>query len=80
MTGLNSGDLFPVGLTILSYEAIDYYGNKDTCDIKIVVNDYHTHSYNPHAQVMSQWSMIMMFVEQFWINSILWSVITALII
>lgn len=41
-TGLNSGDLFPVGLTILSYEAIDSCGNKDTCDIKIVVNDYHT--------------------------------------
>jgi subtilisin-like proprotein convertase family protein len=41
-TGLESGSLFPVGLTILIYEAVDQCGNKDTCQIKIVVNDFHT--------------------------------------
>ncbi|MBK9567424.1 MAG: HYR domain-containing protein [Saprospiraceae bacterium] len=41
-TGLSSGSLFPVGLTILIYEAVDLCGNKDTCEVKIIVNDFHT--------------------------------------
>lgn len=41
-TGLNSGDLFPVGLTILSYLATDTVGNQSYCELKIIVNDYHT--------------------------------------
>ena len=41
-TGLSSGSLFPVGLTILIFEAVDECGNRDTCELKIVVNDYHT--------------------------------------
>ena len=41
-TGLSSGSLFPVGLTILIYEAVDQCDNRDTCQIKIIVNDYHT--------------------------------------
>ena len=39
-SGLNSGDLFPVGLTILIWEAVDECGNKDTCSYKIIVNDF----------------------------------------
>jgi len=39
---LNSGDLFPVGLTILSYEAEDECGNISSCELKIIVNDFHT--------------------------------------
>ncbi|MCC6754141.1 MAG: HYR domain-containing protein, partial [Saprospiraceae bacterium] len=31
---------FPVGTTILKYEAVDLCGNRDTCTIKVVVNDY----------------------------------------
>ena len=41
-TGLSTGSLFPVGLTVLSFEAIDECGNRSTCDIKVVVNDFHT--------------------------------------
>ncbi len=41
-TGLSTGDLFPVGLTILEFTATDSCGNSSMCDIKIVVNDYHT--------------------------------------
>lgn len=41
-TGLNSGDLFPVGLTILSYLATDTVGNQSYCELKIIVNDFHT--------------------------------------
>ncbi|MBK8624565.1 MAG: HYR domain-containing protein [Saprospiraceae bacterium] len=41
-TGLKSGDLFPVGLTILSYTAIDTVGNQSYCELKIIVNDFHT--------------------------------------
>nr|HMU05617.1 HYR domain-containing protein [Saprospiraceae bacterium] len=41
-TGYSSGSLFPVGTTILWYEAADECGNKDTCSIKIIVNDFHT--------------------------------------
>jgi len=39
-TGLNSGSLFPVGLSILIFEAVDECGNRDTCQYKIIVNDY----------------------------------------
>ena len=40
-TGLTSGDMFPVGLTILKWIATDGSGNmvEDTCRIKIFVND-----------------------------------------
>jgi hypothetical protein len=41
-TGLGSGSLFPVGLTILEWEAVDECDNRDTCILKIVVNDFHT--------------------------------------
>ncbi len=41
-TGKESGDLFPVGITVLLWEARDLCGNADTCALKIVVNDYHT--------------------------------------
>jgi len=41
-TGLGSGDLFDVGLTILSYVATDQCGNTSTCELKIIVNDFHT--------------------------------------
>ena len=43
-TGLGSGSLFPVGTTILKWVAIDIFGNEstDTCELKIVVNDFHT--------------------------------------
>jgi hypothetical protein len=39
-TGLEVGDRFPVGTTILYYEAEDLSGNKDTCQVKVIVNDY----------------------------------------
>lgn len=39
-TGLVSGDLFPVGLTVLAYTATDTVGNQSYCEIKIIVNDY----------------------------------------
>ncbi len=38
-TGLHTGDRFPVGLTVLYYQAIDLAGNKDTCRVKVIVND-----------------------------------------
>ena len=41
-TGLNSGDLFPVGITVLTWEARDSCDNADTCSLKIIVNDFHT--------------------------------------
>jgi hypothetical protein len=41
-TGLSSGDLFPVGLTILTFQAEDDCGNVSICEIKIIVNDFHT--------------------------------------
>ena len=41
-TGYASGSLYPVGTTILMYEAADECGNKDTCTLKIIVNDFHT--------------------------------------
>jgi len=39
-TGLRSGDRFPVGTTILVFEAKDPCDNRDTCSLKIIVNDY----------------------------------------
>ena len=41
-TGLTSGDLFPVGITVMTWEAVDNAGNSSRCDVKVVVNDYHT--------------------------------------
>ncbi|HMP32281.1 MAG TPA: HYR domain-containing protein, partial [Saprospiraceae bacterium] len=41
-TGLSTGSLFPVGLTILEFTAFDSCGNSTTCELKIVVNDFHT--------------------------------------
>ena len=41
-TSLTSGSLFPVGITINTFEAVDESGNSITCDVKIIVNDYHT--------------------------------------
>ena len=39
-SGLMTGDMFPVGVTILRYIAIDVAGNiSDTCEYKIIVND-----------------------------------------
>ena len=34
MTGLNSGDLFPVGITVLTWEARDSCDNADTCSLE----------------------------------------------
>ena len=39
-TGLNSGSRFPVGTTILIFEASDQCGNSDTCEYKVIVNDF----------------------------------------
>ncbi len=36
---LDSGDWFPIGTTILQYQIEDESGNKDTCHIKVIVND-----------------------------------------
>ncbi|WP_367391122.1 HYR domain-containing protein [Lewinella sp. LCG006] len=41
-TGLTSGDIYPVGITINTFEAVDLSGNTTRCDVKIIVNDYHT--------------------------------------
>lgn len=43
-TGLDSGDLFPVGTTILAYTATDTVGNQSYCELKIIVNDYFNHT------------------------------------
>ena len=39
-TGLTTGDRFPAGTTIMYWEATDDAGNKDTCQVKVIVNDY----------------------------------------
>ncbi|MEN9415139.1 MAG: hypothetical protein RLZ62_1443, partial [Bacteroidota bacterium] len=39
-TGLSSGSRFPVGTTVMYWEAIDLSGNRDTCQLKVIVNDY----------------------------------------
>ena len=38
-TGLSTGSMFPVGTTVLIWEAEDACGNKDTCSFKVIVND-----------------------------------------
>ena len=40
MTGLTTGDRFPVGTTVMYWQAEDLSGNKDTCQVKVIVNDY----------------------------------------
>ncbi|MGC9472248.1 MAG: gliding motility-associated C-terminal domain-containing protein, partial [Bacteroidales bacterium] len=39
VTGLNSGDLFPEGVTTISYEATDSEGNTSTCSFTVTVED-----------------------------------------
>ncbi|MBU6340442.1 MAG: HYR domain-containing protein [Bacteroidetes bacterium] len=39
-TGLSTGSRFPVGTTVMYWEASDPTGNKDTCQVKVIVNDY----------------------------------------
>lgn len=39
LTGLNSGDMFPVGTTILEFTAFDAAGNSTVCVLKVIVND-----------------------------------------
>jgi len=39
LTGLNSGDMFPVGTTILEFTATDAAGNSTVCVLKVIVND-----------------------------------------
>ncbi|HLP95250.1 MAG TPA: HYR domain-containing protein, partial [Saprospiraceae bacterium] len=39
-TGLSTGSRFPVGTTIMYWEARDNFDNKDTCQVKVIVNDY----------------------------------------
>ena len=41
-TGLSTGDLFPVGLTVLEFTATDSCNNSVVCELKIIVNDFHT--------------------------------------
>ena len=38
-TGLTSGDMFPVGTTILEFTATDYSGNQTICLQKVIIND-----------------------------------------
>nr|MCU0474448.1 HYR domain-containing protein [Bacteroidales bacterium] len=38
VTGLNSGDLFPAGVTTISYSATDGLGNVSTCSFNITVS------------------------------------------
>ncbi len=37
-TGLNSGDVFPTGVTTISFSATDLYDNVSSCSIDIIVN------------------------------------------
>jgi len=39
-TGLVVGDRFPVGTTILTYQAVDGVGNKTICNVKVIVNHF----------------------------------------
>lgn len=39
-TGLSTESRFPVGTTVLYWEAIDNFNNRDTCQVKVIVNDY----------------------------------------
>jgi hypothetical protein len=38
-TGLTSGDMFPVGTSILTFQATDVAGNQSSCFLKVIVND-----------------------------------------
>ena len=38
-TGLNTGDIFPVGKTILEWTAVDAAGNTTVCSLNVIVND-----------------------------------------
>ncbi|HMS67244.1 MAG TPA: HYR domain-containing protein, partial [Saprospiraceae bacterium] len=38
-TGLGSGSLFPVGMTILVFQATDGSGNTSLCTVRVIVND-----------------------------------------
>ncbi len=38
-TGLATGSVFPVGMTILTYRAVDASGNSSTCSVRVIVND-----------------------------------------
>ena len=39
-TGFVSGDMFPVGLSVLAYTATDTVGNQSYCELKIIVDDF----------------------------------------
>ncbi|MBR9921604.1 MAG: HYR domain-containing protein [Bacteroidetes bacterium] len=38
-TGLSTGSVFPVGMTILDYMAVDPSGNSAVCSLRVIVND-----------------------------------------
>ncbi|MEQ8704119.1 MAG: HYR domain-containing protein, partial [Phaeodactylibacter sp.] len=38
-TGLTSGSTFPIGTTVLTYTATDYYGSTDVCTFEVTVLD-----------------------------------------
>ncbi|HPQ21056.1 MAG TPA: HYR domain-containing protein, partial [Saprospiraceae bacterium] len=40
VTGLSSGDLFPIGTHVLSFMASDIYGNTSICNVEITVLEY----------------------------------------
>ena len=42
--GLGSGAFFPLGSTVVKYEVSDVFGNKNTCDFTVTVNDTETPS------------------------------------
>ena len=52
-SGLSSGSLFPVGLTVLLFEAEDECGNKSTCTYNIIVNQYSEIGLNCPANISS---------------------------
>ena len=39
-TGLTTGDRFPIGTTILTFQAMDGVGNKTICKVKVTVNHF----------------------------------------
>jgi len=39
-TGFKTGDRFPIGTTILTFQALDAVGNKAICQVKVIVNNY----------------------------------------
>lgn len=39
LSGLSSGANFPVGISTVSYEAIDAYGNRDSCSFTVTITD-----------------------------------------